>query len=259
LQHGRTGFHLFRASLAIVLFASAVFGQDPDDYRFEITGSYWPVHTSGTIQANGTPVDLRTDLGVSQNVATFTGKAEIKLGRNRIEIEGTPFRLDGTKNLSRSITYQGRVYPINDRVASTADLDYFFAGYQFDVISRPAGHLALEAGGAYLNATGAITSQSTSVTESKSVTVGLPLAGIAFRAFPVRGTFNVEINGEVKGMNFGPYGHYIQATANVGIGRGPVLIEGGYRFVNADIRGTNGRNAVTPEFRGPLVSAVFRF
>src|SRR5207248_2655062 len=133
-------------------------------------------HTNGTIRASGTPVDLRSDLGVNQNSPTFTGKLDVRLGRRHwIGVEGTPFRLDGTMDLSRSITYQNRVFSITDRVTSTASLDYFYAGYQFDLISRPRGHIGLEAGGAYLSATGSITSQATSVTAFKSETVGMPL------------------------------------------------------------------------------------
>ncbi len=248
-------------AILLLLFVTTGFAQDrdPDSSKIEITGSYWPVHTSGTIRASGTPVNLQTDLGVSQNVPTFEGKLDLKLGgRDRIRVEGTPFRLNGAMNLSESITYQSRVYSINDSITSKADLNYFYAGYQFDVISRPAGHFGIEAGGAYLGATGAITSLTTGVTASKSETAGMPLAGLAFRAFPVHRRFDVEINGEVKGMDFGGYGHYVQATGNVGVGRGMFLIEGGYRFVNADIRSSSGVNAVTPEFRGPVVSLVFR-
>jgi hypothetical protein len=246
-----------------ILFISAAFAQDrgPDFSRFEITGSYWPVHTSGSIQANGTPVDLQSDLGVTQGTPTFTGKLDLRLGarrRNHVKLEGTPFRLDGSMNLSRSITYQGQTYSIDDHVTSKADLDYFYAGYQFDAISVSAAHFGIEAGGAYLNATGAITSQITGVTASRSETVGLPLAGLEFRAFPVHGKFNVEINADVKGMDLGSYGHYVQATANVGIGHGPLLIEGGYRWVNADIHDSSGVDAVAPRFRGPLVSLELR-
>jgi hypothetical protein len=245
----------------VLLFAGAGFAQnsDPDSSRVEITGTYWPVHTSGTIRAQGTPVDLRTDLGVNQNTATFTGRLDVKLGRrNWIRVEGTPFRLDGAMSLSRSITYQGRIFTINDNVTSKADLDYFYAGYQFDILARPRGHLGLELGGAYLNATGSIVSQVTNVTASKSQTVGLPLAGVAFRAFPVHRAIDVEINGEVKGMSFGGYGHYVQAGANVGVGRGHVFIEGGYRLVRADIHDTNSVNAVSPEFHGPVISLLFK-
>src|SRR4051794_19684738 len=101
-------FRLSLLYLVLVLTASA---QDsaPDSSKLELTLSWWPVHTSGTIRAGGTPVNFQSDLGVNQNAPTFTGKLELKFGnRNRIKFEGTPFRLDGARSLSESITYQGR-------------------------------------------------------------------------------------------------------------------------------------------------------
>ena len=245
--------------ILLFVFTSAAFAQGPDSARLEITASYWSVHATGSIQANGTPINLQSDLGVPRNTATFTGRLQLKLGsRSRIHVEGTPFNFDGSMNLSRTITYQRKVFSISDAITSHADMNYIYGGYEFDLISRPSGHIGIEAGGAYLRAEGSITSQVAGLTASKSETIGMPLAGVAFRVFPVHGKVDVEINGEVKGMDFGSYGHYLQATANAGIGKGFLLVEGGYRIVNADIRTTNRLNAVSPEFRGPVVSLIFK-
>lgn len=248
--------------IAFLLFFTSfsVFAQeDPEKSNLELTASWWGVNSSGTIRANGTPIDLKSDLGVNQGQPTFTGKLVGRFSRrNKIVVEGTPFHLDGSNNLSRTITYQGRDYVVNDHVTSTADMTYFYGGYQFDLLSRPSGHLGLEVGGAYLSATGSLTSQTASVTESKTEAVGLPLAGAEFRVFPVHRRFDVEINGEVRGMKFGSYGYYVQASANAGIGIGPILVEGGYRIVNFDIHTTSAVDAVSPQFTGPVVSLVFR-
>jgi hypothetical protein len=239
--------------------AAAAQDLDPESSRLEITGSFWSVDASGSIHANGTPIDLKSDLGVNQGQATFTGKLVAKPRRKqKIVVQGTPVRLDGSMNLSRSITYRGQTYSVSDRITSKADLNYFYAGYQYDLISRPGGHFGLEAGGAWLNATGTIVSQTTGITASKSETVGLPLAGAEFRVFPVHRRFDVEINGEVKGMAFGRYGHYVQASANAGIGFGPVLVEGGYRIVDMDIHTNDQISGVAPQFTGPVLSLVFR-
>jgi hypothetical protein len=248
------------ASFSVVFFSPAARAQeDPEKSKLEITASWWPVNTSGTIRANGTPIDLKSDLGVNQGQATFTGKLVGRFSRrNKIVVEGTPFHLEGASNLSRTITYQGRDYLVNDHVTSTADMTYFYGGYQFDLLSRPSGHLGLEVGGAYLSASGSLTSQTANVTENKTETIGLPLAGAEFRVFPVHRRLDIEINGEVRGMKFGSYGYYVQASANAGIGIGPILVEGGYRIVNFDIHTTNAVDAVSPQFTGPVVSLVFR-
>jgi len=250
----------FRACLVLLFLSFSAFAQDAasDGGKLDLTLSYWPVHSSGSIRAAGTSVDLRSDLGVGQNTPTFAGRLDLRFGRSRVRFEGTPIRLTGDRNLQRTIVYQGRTFDISDRVTSSADLDYFYGGYEFDLISRPAGHLGIEAGGAYFSASGTITSQTTGITASRSETAGMPLAGVAFRAFPIHGRFDVEVNGEVKGMNFGGFGHYVQAAANIGAGRGHVLVEAGYRFIDADVHQTNGENAVTPQFRGPVISLLLR-
>lgn len=246
----------FGLPLVVVLVSISALAQD--DTKLDLTLSYWPLHSSGTIRAGGTIVDLRSDLGVGQNASTFAGSLDLRLGRSRLRMEGTPIRLNGDRNLQRMITYQGRTFNISDHVTSNAAVDYFYAGYEFDFISRPTGHLGAEVGGAYFGATGRISSLTTGITASRSETVGMPLAGLMLRVIPIHGRVDVEVNGAVKGMQFGEYGHYVQATVNVGVGRGHVLVEGGYRFIDADLHQTNGLNSVTPEFRGPVVSLAFR-
>jgi hypothetical protein len=245
-----------RFVLGVVFLTCSAFAQD--DMPLDVSLSYWPVHSSGTIRAGGTGVDLRTDLGVGQYTPTFAGRLDLRLGRSRVRLEGTPIRLDGDRNLQRTITYQGRTFSFSDRVRSNASVDYFYAGYEFDFISRATGHLGAEVGGAYFGASGTIASQTTGITATRSETVGMPLAGLALRVFPVHGRVDVELNGEVKGMHFGDYGHYVQATANVGVGRRHVMVEGGYRFMDADIHTTNGLNGVAVQFRGPVLSLLLR-
>lgn len=248
-----------RIALPLGVFLLSISALAQDDAKLDLTLSYWPVHSSGTIRAGGTSVDLRSDLGVGQYPPTFSGRLDLRLGRrSRVRVEGTPIRLDGDRTLQRTITYQGRTFNFSDHVTSNAAVDYLYAGYEFDIISRSAGHLGAEVGGAYFGASGTISSQTTGITASRSDTLGMPLAGIAFRVFPLRGPVNVEFNGEVKGMDFGDYGHYFQTTANVGVGRGHVLLEGGYRFMDADVHQTNGLNGVAAEFRGPVISLVLR-
>jgi len=68
----------------------------------------------------------------------------------------------------------------------------------------------------------------------------------------------VELNGEIKGMAFGKYGSFFQTGIAAGIGRGHFFLEGGYRFIKADIHDAPNVNVVAPTFRGPVVSLYFR-
>ncbi|MDQ1474337.1 MAG: hypothetical protein QOJ99_5817 [Bryobacterales bacterium] len=245
--------------IPVLCLCAAAQDADPENSKIEITGSFWSVNSSGSIRANGTPVDLKSDLGVTQSEPTFTGRFVAKFhGRQKILLEGTPFRLTGTRNLTRTITYAGRTYAITEHITSSAHLNYFYGGYQFDLVSRPTGHVGLNLGGAWLNADGTIRGESSGITASKAETIGLPLAGFDWRIFPVRRRVLVEVSGEAKGMALGSYGHYVQASVAAGIGAGPVLIEGGYRIVNVDIHPSNNSSAVSPQFTGPVLSLVIR-
>ena len=129
----------FRLSLLLLVLSLTASAQDidPDAYRLDVTLSCWPVHTTGTIRASGTPIDFQSDLGVNQNTATFNGRLDLRPGhRSRVNIEGKPLRLDGSNNLTRTITYQSRTFTVSHRVTSTANLDYIYAGCQSDVVAR---------------------------------------------------------------------------------------------------------------------------
>ena len=234
---------------------------DPENFRIELTGSAWTVNPSGQLQIRGTSFDLRRELGVEQNRPTFYGKLVIKPGRrHRIVVEGTPFRLSGDNVVNEMVLFRGRQFNVQQTLRSTADLDYLFAGYQYDVISRPMGHLGFSVGGAYLSASGTVRAVETGVVSSTSQKVGLPLAGAEFRIFPIPHHSIIEVNGEVRGMAFGDYGHYLEGAGNGGVNLGHFAVEAGYRAVNADIHNTNNTpSGIFAHLHGPIYSLVFRY
>ena len=63
--------------------------ESPENFRIEVTGSAWLVDSAGTIQANGTPVDLISDLGAEQQKPSFYGRLVFKPEqKHRIVVEG---------------------------------------------------------------------------------------------------------------------------------------------------------------------------
>lgn len=255
----------FAGCVLLVLGTCAVWGADstesPESFRVELTGSGWLVNSGGTIQASGSPINLVTDLGVYQQQPTFYGRLVIKPGRkHRILVEGTPFTLSGENVVDRSVTYRGETFTVSQTLTSQADFNYAFAGYQYDVLSGPMGHLGFSVGGAYLNANGLIRAEETGVTASKSEIIGLPLAGAEGRIFPIRGHHILEFDGGVRGMDFGDYGHYLEAGGNAGVTFGPVTLQAGYRSVRVDIETTSANpSGVDARLRGPLFSAQWRW
>lgn len=151
----------------------------------EVTASAWIVNSAGQLVSSGRPVDLVSDLNVGQNQPTFFGQFVFKPGRkHRIVVEGTPFRESGANTVNRSIVYRGQTFNVSQNIQSSADLNYFFAGYQYNLVSGPRGYLGLSVGGAYLSATGSILASASQVPAPGTETIGLPLAGLEFHVFP---------------------------------------------------------------------------
>ena len=242
--------------------------ESPEDFRIEVMGSGWLLNSGGQIQANGTPADFVNDLKVFQGQPTFFGRLVVKPGRrHRIEAEGTPFSINGVNSINRPIVYRGQTFNVNQTVTSNATLDYFYGGYQFDVLTGSKGHLGFSAGAAYLNATGTLVAQvnsalaNSSTTATKTQTAVLPLAGVDFRIFPIPGHKFFEIEGGMRGMSFGDYGYYGQAIGQGGVSFGAFTVLAGYRAVNTSIYGQSNNNAsgITARLKGPIFSGMFRW
>ena len=106
----------------------------------------------------------------------------------------------------------------------------------------------------------AISAVQTATVASKSETIGLPLAGAEFRIFPIPGHRIFEIDGGLRGMGFGSYGHYVQANGNAGVAIGPITLQAGYRAVNVDLhQSSNGGSGLSARLQGPIFGALFRW
>ena len=234
---------------------------NPESFRLEVTGAAWLLNTGGSIQASGSPIDLVHDLGAQQGQATFFGKLVVKPGRrHRIVLEGTPFSIKGTNTVQRTVSYHGQNFTVSQTLQSSADLQYFYGGYQYDALSGSLGHLGFSVGAAYLNASGAITAVQIGTTASTTQKLAIPLAGTEFRIFPIRGHRLIEVDGDVKGIALGDYGYYIEGMGQGGVSLGPLTFLAGYRATNIDLHQTNSaHDGLNARFRGPIFSVMARW
>jgi hypothetical protein len=171
-------------------------------------------------------------------------------------VEGVPYRLEGKNTLSRQVTYAGRTYTVQEPIAASAEVNYVFGGYQYDFISRERGHLGALGGVAYLDASGTIRSTRVPISATESERLALPLAGLEFRVFATR---LVNVNGEVKGMSIGRFGHYVQGSLNLGIRLARwATLQGGYMILDTEVHNRGRTVAFSPRFTGPVLSLQFR-
>lgn len=252
---------MLRFTVLFSILGMALHAQALENFHVEVTASAWRTHVTGQLQSGIIPIDLRSDLNL-EDTYNFQGRLVFKPGkRHRIIVDGGPYESSGTNQLSRTIVYNGSTYSVRDVIHSNASLTSIFGGYQFDVICRDQGHFGLLIGGVYLNAEGTIRSTSTGLSATRSYDLGLPLAGTEFRVFLIPGTHLLNVNGEVRGMEFGGYGHYVRAMPAVGLSFGRVTLQAGYVFLDADIhenRPAANRTGIAPQMSGPIFGIQFR-
>jgi hypothetical protein len=166
--------------------------------------------------------------------------------------------LDGNQQLTRSFTFNGVTYTNQDRIASEADINYFFGGYQRDLFSGTMGHAGFVTGIGYFDGDANVRSQTRGLQGTESAKIPFPLIGGEFRVFADPGRrFNV--NAELKGLPLGGYGHYAQTVVNIGVLLNPNLTaQVGYAYLNTDIHEKNNGDGFKLNFRGPVISIQFR-
>lgn len=249
----------------IALFSFAAPAQDFEDlehFHLEMTSDYWRLGVKGDVQSGSNAIDLARDLGVAQDRFTFAGKVVIKPGRkHRINFEYIPLRANGVNDLSRQIEYGGETYGIQDRISTLTKLTHIAAGYQYDFVSHPRGHLGLEVGVAYLQFEGILRSLRTNLSASEKAQVPVPLVGVEGRSFLIPGRKLLNVHGHVRGMSAGSYGRYIDFGTGAGIGIGPITFNVGYRRL--DIEAQNNKTgsaaiAARPQFSGLTLGLQFR-
>lgn len=247
--------------LPLLLFAGVAQAQDMDREAFTVEGTVaaWWIRPSGDVLSNGNRVDLRSDLGMSSRHVSPYVRATLKPSRkNRVVFETIPYRLEGNQALTRSFTFSNVTYTVQDRISSRTDVNYFFGGYQRDFVSGDAGHAGLLAGVGYLDGDASVRSETRGLSGTESAKVPFPLIGGEFRVFPAPGG-HLNVNGEVKGLPLGSYGHYIHGVINFGVALSRNLTaQVGYSYLNADVHEKNNGDGFKLDFRGPVISIQFR-
>ncbi len=224
-----------------------------EKYGYEFTASYWPVTPSGNVLTHGERTDFRSDLGIRNRGLPMFAAVIKTAERHGFTVEFVPYRFDCENTLTKNFRFGGRTYSAQEKIHSEASINYFFGGYQYDLVRRDRGYLELVAGVAYFGASVDVQRQQFgSATEDRKLP--LPIAGVKFRIFPFHGdTFN--INGEVKGMSYGGFGRYIQPNVNATLAVSRhVRLQAGFNLVDADAHTSDELKGFKMRFAGPIFS-----
>jgi hypothetical protein len=250
------------AALATTCWAANIPGTtdfSPEEFTFEVTGSMWDFGATGTVSGVKTSLDLEKDLGIERELQDFSAKLTFKIRPNhRIVVEGGPFQLRGEHTATKTFSVDGKIFTASEPLKTTGDAHYFYAGYQYDFVRGKQGHIGGSVGGVYLNGNGTITAPTAGITASRQQTAGLPLLGVEARVFPIPGSGLVDVDGYVRGMDFGPYGAFVEYSINGGIWfYRRVALQAGYRDLWADL--SYNHKSANVSVRGPIFSVVFKW
>ena len=213
------------AAILVVLVLSfqlhAASDDDLDAYKWRIDGLWWFSQPTGSFQGtnNSGSFDLSKDFGFN-SYSTFSGKVDWRFKRKHHLLLGVnPVFSSRTTTLGRTIEFQGVTYDVGARVSADIRSLSFAPGYQYDIIRRRRGYIALATQVFLLNTkatltgTGLINGVSATRKASGSILAPLPVFGPQTRWYLTHsGRF--ALDGSVQGMYFFGYGNFVTAKVD---------------------------------------------
>jgi hypothetical protein len=255
--------NLLLAACCLVVTAPAALGQ-----ALELEGRYWPASLTATVRVTGghaeipsdlDTVNLKNDLGLKDEslkdwrLTLFTGP------RSRLRVAYVKMDYRADQDVQRSILFNGQLYTLGTRVATTLNLEYWRYGWIWEFVGGPYSRVRF---GTLLEAKRISVDSSLSTPElvppvsaAKKISATLPTVGFVLDAYPARA---VDIFAEASGIRGGSRGHALDGEAGVKLALGShVLLSAGYRYFDLEVRDD-------PDFAklknaGPFVGGALRF
>ena len=245
---------------AIFFLPALSWAQVGENYTVELEGRYWRPELDSTVRIvdRGIGQDFKVvdDLGFEERQDSGEGRLQIKFAkRHKINFSYLPLNWDGDKVLTRTIEFNGQIYPGGTRVQSEMDLKMFKAGYEYDFISGQVGFL-----GAILEVLVAdvhlqLKAPDLAIDEKEDATLPIPLVGLNTRLYLGKW---FALTGKVSGLPAGGYGYIYDAEGSLDFN--PIRyvgISAGYRFFG--VKAENDDDSLDLKLQGPFASVKIRF
>lgn len=249
-----------RICLAVIFFLIFSVTASADE-TISIKVGYQMLSPSGDLAAEedgfGTTIDLEDDLDLddSENV---TAELAVSLGDFRLTAGYLPLSFEGNTLLSRSIIFNGDLFPVGTRVASEVEVDILDIGltwYIFNFDDTPTRfQLGVEIAAKITDAEAQLSDVTLGISESISETLPFPTVGVRGRV-----AFNdlVGINGRVGYIGYDD-NHFLDADIQLEVSPIPMLgVYGGYRVLDIEIDESDF--FLDSDFSGFYGGAFFRF
>ena len=263
-----------RLCMVVLLVASSVpesrasDGKDLDAYKIRITGSWWLANPSGSFHSSGNQgsFDLQRDFGFS-NYSTFSGKIDYRFARkHHLTFGVSPLYNSKSTTLARTVEFQGQTYAVGAKASADIRSLLFAPGYQYDILRRNRGYLAIVTEMNFIDTKATITGEATVTapgggtttaikSASGSVLAPLPVVGMGFRWYPSRDSGRIALDGRADGMYFFGYGSFWSANGAMSYGLSQHWkLRGGYQVgTRLKITGSSDQIGLRLTQKGPLV------
>jgi hypothetical protein len=253
----RTGIFTFQAVflvIALLLLGQRAIAQEVPGKvdGYEVSASWLLFAPSGNVQTNSNGVQFGSDLGIDRTQSQLGFWFLIQpWHRSGLFAEFIPYRFDGEQTTTRSFRFGGVTYPPNQSLTAKAKLNYVSVGYMHHIINRAPIQGRLLAGVAYFGVRSSASSPSVGSAEVNR-DVPFPLVGFDARYSHAENS-QWTLHGGIRGMTFGSYGSYIDATGALAFNLSQhISIEAGYRTVDGAVHHeTRGADL---NFRGPTIT-----
>ena len=247
------GYFIF--SRVYNVYASGMLG-------FEVKGGAYFQNLTGHLKVGGlvngnSPTDMTpSDLGIQTSRTEPMLKAAIYiLYDNRISFTYVPYEYSGSKVLSQNVYFNGQEYNINTEVNSKLDLYSYKMFYDHNLEINRYASVGLGVGVDVITAKTELDSASLGLSESKNVSLPIPLIGGRIKISPLN---DFSFIGKFQGFTVGRDGYYYHINAGVNYKAvGPLSIFADYVYdkIHVDTNGVNG----SLEFDGPEAGLRLRF
>jgi hypothetical protein len=245
--------------------------EDWDAYKIRVEGFWFYAQPTGTFsgtRGNGS-FDLHSDVNF-QSYSTFSGKLDWKFTRkNHLYFGVTPF--DNTKQFvtTRTITFQGQTFTVGVSAVAELKTNTYAAGYQYDILRRKRGHLAIQFQLNINDIFGSVSAAAQVVNgvphfaqrAEASLRAPLPVAGPDVRLYLLPNSSRLFVTGNLQGMYFFGYGNYLSTFDTLGLTANKHLsIRAGYRLgQRLNINSKTDRIGLNLTQKGPVVGIEFSF
>src|SRR6185369_6841683 len=157
--------------------------------------------------------------------------------KHKVRFSYVPVRYEKRAQIQRTITFNGRTFPVSATVDANVEWKLWRYGYEWDFVSRSRGLVGVIAELKYNTVSAALSSPDTSITATADAKAPVPTIGFIARAYPHKA---LSVTGEFTGFkipdgwgeNFDAKFYDLDIYATLSFNRA-FAVQGGYRSIIA--------------------------